>query len=387
MHIVFAVAFFAENEYSKIAGMPRYVAKMTRMLSERGHHVEIVAGADNSRKWKYHNVLVHNCQWFGNMQGSTIEITQAICRRERAIQKVLREIDNSNKIDIVQYAGWSGVGFGHRLKCPSVLRLSTYSKVQYLSSELYGNYTKVYSYWERKAGKKATGIIGPGVVLLNEFLSDVHRKGRVMETPYQLPKYENASLFKEKLEGKKYILFYGTASHDKGIETIEKMLPLLFKEDEEVYMVIAGWDVKLDGSSTIKQLQEKQGDNVKRVIYLGVVAQEHLFPVIRGAQVVIVPSIMDNLPNSGIEAICLDKIIVGTYGTSLDQLISHGENGFLSIPGDPISLYKSIIMALNMSDEEKRMFLKNNEQIKKKFSPEIAVDKLEKYFISLMEDA
>ena len=386
MHIVFCVAFFAENEYSKIAGMPRYVAKMTKLLLERGHHVEIVAGADNSREWVYHDILVHNCQWYGNMQGSSMEITRAIFRRERAIQKVLSEIDDKTPIDIVQYAGWSGVGLGHRLKCPAVLRLSTYSKIQYSSSELFGKYARVYAYWERQAGRKATGIIGPGDVLLNAFLKDIHREGVVMETPYQLPVNEDYSLYREKLKDKRYILFYGTASHDKGIDTIEKMLPFLFDENKDIYMVIAGWDVKTGGSSKIRELQQKQGSNAKRVIYLGVVDQKMLFPIIREAEAIVIPSIMDNLPNSGIEAICLDKIIIGTYGTSLEQLIVDGKNGFLSIPGDSVSLLKCVKSALNLSTEEKKLFVRNNEQIKYKFSPEVTVDKLEKYYISLRED-
>mgnify|MGYP004649207685 CR=1 FL=1 len=384
MHIVFVVAFFAENEYSRIAGMPRYVAKISKLLSERGHTIEIAAGADNSRKWLYHNILVHNCQWYGTLQGSSFEITKSIWRREKAIQKVLREIDDRQKIDIVQYAGWSGVGFMHNLRCPSVLRLSTYSKIQYSSSELFGKYTKVYSHWERKAGKRADEIIGPSNVLLNSFTKDVHKKGKVFETPYQLPDKEDCSLYYEQLKGKKYFLFYGTASYDKGIETISNMLPYLFEFDKEIYMVIAGWDVKKGNSSTIKQLKDKQGDNSSRVISLGVVSQEKLFPIIRNAEAVIVPSIIDNLPNSGVEALCLDKILIGTFGTSLEQLIEDGKNGFLSIPGDPISLFKCVENVLNLTDLQKEAFRNNNENIKIKFSPEVAVGKLEDFYMSLL---
>ena len=385
MHIVFCVAFFAEYEYSQLTGMPRYIAKITELLSKRGHHVEIVAGADNSRKWLYHDILVHNCQWYGNIRGSAWEITHAIFKREKALQKVLTEIDKLTPIDIVQYAGWSGVGMGHRLKCPAVLRLSTYSSVQYASSEIFAKYAKVYAYWERQAGRKATGIIGPSEVLLNAFSQDIHRTGVVIETPYQLLAGEDCSLYRERLMGKRYILFYGTLSHDKGIDTIKEMLPSLFGEYKDIYMVIAGWNVKTAGTSKIDELLEKQRDNAKRVIYLGAVDQKNLFPIIREAEAVLVPSVMDNLPNSGIEAICLDKIIIGTYGTSLEQLIVDGENGFLSIPEDPKSLLECVKRALNLSKTEKELFVRNNEQIKRKFSPEVTVDKLEKYYFSLQE--
>ena len=57
------------------------------------------------------------------------------------------------------------------------------------------------------------------------------------------------------------------------------------------------------------------------------------------------PSLIDNSPNSCLEAMGLGGVVIGTRGSSLDELITDGVNGFLVTPNDPDALAEKMISA------------------------------------------
>ena len=62
---------------------------------------------------------------------------------------------------------------------------------------------------------------------------------------------------------------------------------------------------------------------------------------------------MDNLPNSCLESMAHGRVVLGTYGTSFDQLIDSGVSGLLCNPDDPKSLLKIANEVIQMTDERR----------------------------------
>ena len=90
MHIVLAVAFFSETPWDiPGGGMCEYVIKIARILQKQGNKVEIIAGALDNKEWSYKGIVVHNAFWYGDIYGSPLKATEAIIRRNLAIQKKL----------------------------------------------------------------------------------------------------------------------------------------------------------------------------------------------------------------------------------------------------------------------------------------------------------
>lgn len=385
MHIVLVTPFFINTEHEPLTGMLRYVYKTANFLQGLGHDVEIVAGALNDRIWTYGSVRVYNAQWAGDLKGAPLTISMGIIKREYALQKRIRQINTENKIDLVQYAGWSGTGCMHSLKCPAVLRLSTYSGVQYVQSETMKDFIAVYSFWERLAGHRADGIISPSKIIGEQFGKDVKKRVTIMETPYDKQVTEDKTIYDNLLKNRKYILFYGSFTSDKGFQVIGDMLPKLYQENEELFFVCAGWNVKTKYGNAVQEVRQKLGKNRDRMIYLGVLGQPQLYPVIRHAEMVLIPSLVDNLPNACLEALSLNKIVIGTYGTSLEQMIDDGENGFLSKPGNADSLLEAVKKVLHMSEQQKKDMVMKNSILLKKYAPDRAVKKLERYYKWLIE--
>jgi glycosyltransferase involved in cell wall biosynthesis len=55
--------------------------------------------------------------------------------------------------------------------------------------------------------------------------------------------------------------------------------------------------------------------------------------------------LIDNLPNSCLEAMGIGKVVIGTNGASFDELITDGVNGFLVDPNDAEALADKLIAA------------------------------------------
>lgn len=380
MYIVFVTAFFAENEKIPIAGMPGYIYKMVCYLMQRGHRVEIVAGAGYGREWVYKGIRVHDCEAPEVIEGSTLDVSRRILQREMALQRKLRELNQYRTIDIVQYAGWSGIGCLHSLKCPGILRISTYSRIQYRDSEIFKK-VECYSFWERMAGRHADGILSPSRVLGEQFGRDIHKKVVIMETPYSNNVIEDESLYKNRLDGREYVLFYGQTSIDKGFDVIGDIMHKLLESYKSLFFVVAGWNSPQGSGDAIGILRKKLGGYAERFIYLGPVSQTMLFPIIRHAKGVLIPSLIDNLPNSCLEALYLEQIVIGTYDTSLEQLIENDVNGYLVKPGDRDELLKAAKRVCSLTEEERRRMAENGKKMLKCFRPEYAVRKLEKYYM------
>ena len=85
------------------------------------------------------------------------------------------------------------------------------------------------------------------------------------------------------------------------------------------------------------------GSFAERLVLLEKLQHRQLYPVIAGAHLVVLPSLIENLPNAGLEAMGLGKAVIGTVGTGFDELISEGATGFFVSPNNPEALAEKII--------------------------------------------
>lgn len=87
------------------------------------------------------------------------------------------------------------------------------------------------------------------------------------------------------------------------------------------------------------------GRFAERLVLPGNLPHAQLYPVVEGARLVVLPSLLDTFPNACLEALGLSRPVVGTAGTGLDELITEGATGFLVPPGDPGALADGLARA------------------------------------------
>lgn len=388
MHIVYVTGFFANNDQDILTGMPNYIYKISKYMLSVGYDVTILTVGKKDIEWFYDGIRVYSVYIPASNIGSR-EFNHYFVyplKRELKFNQRLNIINKKNPITLVQYAGWYGVGMLYNRKFPSVLRISTYSKFQ-----LYAKHTKKELFYinltELMAAKNFDGIIAPSRALGTRYEKDVKRKVRILETPFEYSECEREdnTLLREKLSGKKYFIFFGRISPDKGIETIGRCINELLKTYPDYIFCFAGEVAIVNGKNMMKYLKSISGEEKERVVYLGNIPHNQLFPIIRNAECVVMPSLMDNLPNAGLEAMYLNGIVIGTRGASFDEMFEDKISGLLIEIDDSKELLQKIGYVLKMSEAEKEKMRQMARERLEKYEPQNAGKKLVLYYHKILK--
>jgi glycosyltransferase involved in cell wall biosynthesis len=134
----------------------------------------------------------------------------------------------------------------------------------------------------------------------------------------------------------------------------------------------------------VGRLQPHKGAE-RRVRFLGEIRHEELYPVVRRARLVVLPSLSDNLPNAMLEAMALGRPVIGTIGTSFDEVIEDGVSGFLVRPGDSAALADTIVAAWRRTDLDE--IGQRASDAVARFAPESSVAAAEAYLEGIVASA
>jgi glycosyltransferase involved in cell wall biosynthesis len=107
--------------------------------------------------------------------------------------------------------------------------------------------------------------------------------------------------------------------------------------------------------------------------------------MIQQAVAIILPSRIDNFPNTCLEAMYFGKIVVGTRGTSFEGIIEDGVSGFLCLPDNQESLLTVTRKVLGLSHEQRERISENAKIRVAKLSPERVVPKLIAFYESVLQ--
>ncbi|MBD5516300.1 MAG: glycosyltransferase family 4 protein [Lachnospiraceae bacterium] len=133
-------------------------------------------------------------------------------------------------------------------------------------------------------------------------------------------------------------------------------------------------------------LRKAAGRYVERFIFIKEPPHNQLYPVIQHADFVIFPSLIDNFSNACIEEMYFERVVIGTDGTSFEQLIDDGKSGQLCKPNDADSLLKKMNEAATMNELQKIEMGKNARKRIDRLAPEFVVKKLLRYYQYIIDN-
>lgn len=369
MNILFVTGVFAKNKWdTALSGMPCAVYKSAIGMLQRGHRVRVVTIDDMDKQWNYQGIEVISIKArHGHEEKHVFKSILCVLQRECRIEKKIKELDKEASIDIIQYVGWFGIGLLHFSRIPAVMRVSSYTKVQ---PELLYNYNIaqrcLIRIVEYLAAQRMNYIFAPSKIMADGVQKDLKKKVSVIETPFLQEKIEwEYSLLKSKIKDRRYILFFGRMSVEKGILVVKDIMYRVLKKYSDICFVFAGDSWKHNGIDIETELIDAAREYGTRVLCLGNLQKKKLFPIIYNAEMILMPSLADNFPNSCAEAMALGKIVIGSNGSSLEQFITNKRNGFLAEAGSAESLYRCIEYVFNMNEVQKeRMSINAQKRIK-----------------------
>jgi glycosyltransferase involved in cell wall biosynthesis len=340
--------FITEHNYD--GGLANYLSRVTAALANLGHQVTVVVRSTVDEEFSWNGVRVRRVA----IGGPPLYFLNALLRDIRVpldwlwqswkINRVLNDMHCREHFDVVQYASYTAPGLFRLRGTATVVRLSSYEPLLQEAAGLEPSLARrLQAVLEQIALKRADGVYSPSYLVAQAAMQNVRRSVAVIESPFMASDTElDEQPYRDLLAGRRYLLFFGSIGLLKGIGTIATIIRTLLDAHQELSFVFVGKDLGHQGRPMMEQVWEQSGSFRGRVLYLGKMRQAQLQPIIRHAAGVVLPSRIDNLPNTCLEAMAQGKVVVGTYGTSMEQLIEDGVSGLLCSPDDPKGLLAAI---------------------------------------------
>lgn len=401
LRIAFLTTEFV-TEASFDGGAAQYLGRVVRALRLAGHDPEVFVSSDRDETIFWESSPVHRAKIPRRRIDQIVKVTSRLLRRRCAgtIEKLgtawvlarrLRRRNRERPFDIAQATNLSMDGLfvntlGRRI--PLVVRLS-------------GDQAQLYDLYEvprtadrmlaerigRHAICRADGVYTPSKTLAR-WMSDRYGIAADVVPPiFELPRYDEATVALGEIgENVEYVLFFGTVGRLKGMNVLTTAMQEVFALNPTIHLVIAGKDATMgtNNGTGIEWLKRGLSRFVERVHILGKLPPEKLYPVIRLARIVVLPSRTDNLPNACLEAMALGRVVIGTRGASFDELIDDGVSGFLVDREDPAALASSIRVALELHEPARERIGQMARQTVEAFKAANVVPLLESYYRSKM---
>lgn len=385
MVILFTAPYYEEKGTPPKGGFNTYLRRVTGALKELGHTPIIVSCGIRNMHYMENGIeifFVKSAYW--QLGTNAFEVLCSNIYNSYIINKKISELLQERRIDIIQFSSMWAQALCYYGKTPAVMRLSIYSKVYREFKQR--RMENMKAFLERMAVKRCNAVFAPSNINADAFSKDIHRKVAVIESPFWNDcEVCDDVVYSEKLAGKKYFLFFGRLVIDKGVLVIAECLKEFLQTNQDYYFVCCGIDKTIDGKNPKSILRKAAGEYKDRVIFIKALPHKFLFPIIQHADFIVFPSLIDNFPNACVEAMHFERVVIGTDGTSFEQLIDDGRSGLLCEPNNAESLLNRMNDAVKMDDLQKAEMGMNARKRIEKLAPEFVVKKLLRYYQHIID--
>lgn len=348
MRIAFATPeFVTENHFD--GGLANYLNRVSKALAQLGHEVHVVTLSNkNEAEFDHEGVMVHRVMlkpgWHTINRLTRYSLTTTLHWLNFSTQtyRKLRQLHHRDPFHLIQYPNYSSCGLFSipLLRTTHVIRASSHPG---WNASIKRNLdTTIIDGLEALQYKLTPNIHAPSRALQQEL-----RGARLIRTPFYLENRTwDSAIYDQFLRGRKYVLYFGRFQLQKGFHTLAQALPWFLTQCSDAHVALVGRDVETSLASSMAAFARAQCNGFgERLLIMENLPHSQLYPVIAGAHLIVLPSLFDNLPNACLEAMGLGRVVIGTHGTSFEELITDGVNGFLVPPDNPPALADKMIAA------------------------------------------
>lgn len=371
MHLVFVTTEYIDSKNLQVidGGLANYLHNITKTLCKLGHNISVVVANKNINKiflydgisviflsYKPQKSFLQKLIWpfipSHKRKEITINLSYAI------INECIQNINKTNKIDFIQYASCLGSGRYPDKEIPSCVRISSYEKTYQRSYDSYN--TKALRI-EQEQYINAPYLFGPSKHIAKLIKEDLNLKKdiKIIESPYpesidDEANFDNSILndLESKTKNAPYLLFFGSIGRLKGCDVIADCIYDILAKYPNLHLVLIGKSILSKNIDYAELIKHKAKEFSNRIIRYPSIPHTQLYPVIKNATGIIMPSLTENFSNACVEAMRLRKIVIGTE-ENFSQLLTDRVSGFLAKIGDAQSLKEKIIELLTLTPKQK----------------------------------
>jgi len=327
------------TEKTDHGGIGNYIYKMSKVLMDRGHQAEVlVTSTENKGTVNFDGINVHRVyvnrflnRLFKKIRKLPYMKTAAVLANRLLVSYLVRKkfkrLNRAQSYDIVQVPNYQTPGlFISRSKSYKLFNRISSNRILYDTAE-YGK-TELLGRLENRLdliqARKSEVVYAPSRYLAT-YLRKTHGLDvRVIYPPAALGETEHEELSKELPP--KYFIHYGYLSRRKGTDIVAEAMKKALIEQPDIQMVFAG---KMRRKMRYLKKDEFWGDFKNNVLFIDFLEKKKIYSLVAGAHAAVLPSRVDNLPNTVIESLSLGTPVIGTHDSSIEEIVKPGINGVL----------------------------------------------------------
>jgi glycosyltransferase involved in cell wall biosynthesis len=357
MRIAFLTPEYPTEYHGHGQGLGTYVHRMACSLSQSGHEPEIFVSSRHCSQTSYHGgIRVHRVNWkerepllrlFSYDGKAGVRSALSTLLKAKALAAILESRDAETPFSIVQSADYLATGLFvrrrpnrvHIVRCSWAADL--YNAVEDASwkPERFSAYLERFSaYVERLSIKRADLAYAPSRYIAKYF-RDIHGMNVGVIRPPKFLEIQTSSPPTVSLPSR-FFFHFGQLRERKGTKLLAQALPLAWKFVPDLTMVWSGpcWDGR-----QLSYWRSLWGARAEQVQITGPLQKTEVYAILRKADVAVLPSQADNLPNTVIESLMFGIPVIGSRGASIDELVTENQNGHLVELGDGHGLAQALV--------------------------------------------
>ncbi len=385
MRIAFITPEFI-TDCQDAGGLGNYLYRTAQLLIQQGHEVEIfVSSFLTPRHFNIERIQVHRVPpcpqqiWYRMMRrlvrmfpkGDHFLATRSLNTQAKALANALSRRHRQVPFDLVQSADYLAVGLAIRSLpgVPHVIRCSSATDLYHQADGKHSQLHKKLQKLEIQAIKNADRAYAPSNFVAAHYQKTHNLAISVIRPPLNIevePAMNPPCLLPER-----FMVHFGQLRLRKGTGWLAAALKQVFKQDLTFRMVWFGRSNPSELSDILADLNEHRD----KIQILGSLQKPDVYAILKRAEAAVLPSLVDNLPNTAIESLMLGVPVIGTRGASIDELVEQDVTGELVEPGD-IDELASAILKIWRGESKVRKGFKWQNKIAEEMQPKIAIQAL-----------
>lgn len=360
---------FVHEEYPKetnFGGIATYQKVMATELVKMGHSVIVICkGIAKDQEYIEDGVLIYRIFTPTTNDSKKDEIAY-----RKKIAKKLKELQDANKIDIIETPDWSAstVYFEKYRKVPLVVRLHTPLKIwlQYNQNN-FGDAKDIILKWENEMLKECDTLTSCSKILKELAYKNYNLKEKeiiVIPNPANLTNFYPDE--KEKKENT--LLFIGSLEERKGVLVLAEALNQVLKTDPKLKVKLIGKDTIRNSkniSTKLAILEIINKEFHQNIEFVGQIDNEELNKYLNQAILAVFPSLFDNFPYVVLESMATGIHIVGSKYSGMTDMLNDKTSIYET--GNSGDLAKKIIQKLKKAQTE-TISKKNIKRVNEKYN-------------------
>lgn len=386
MRIAFITTEFVTEQTNR-GGLGNYLNRVTQALCDMGHQPEVfVTSKHRPQTFSYHGVTVHRVRLLRADTFLRKAINYVLFRTFRELwsgpagyfnnawhlSRALHAREKQVDFDIVQSTncGCCGLMIQRKKGRPHVMRLSSKRELLFELDGKKGLGFSSMCFLEKMSARRADYVYAPSRFIARECTAQWHVKTGVLRPPVFL-ETQPAHDIPFKLPPR-FMIHFGTFVGRKGSVVLARALKIVWEQEPGFAMVWCGSFVDTETRNVCVALF---GAHASKIKLTGAMEKDVLYAVIKKATASVLPTLADNFPNTVIESLLLGVPVIGTYNSSIEELVQNNVTGLLVEKNAEQSLADAILavwrkrVTFDLSNIQKKGVFLNTE-------PEIAITNL-----------